>query len=36
MAPPWLIGLCVSLFGYGVFLHFFLRHVQAHDAGAAS
>ena len=22
MAPPWLIGLCVSLFGYGVFLHF--------------
>ena len=22
IAPPWLIGLCVSLFGYGVFLHF--------------
>ena len=22
IAPPWLIGLCVSLFSYGVFLHF--------------
>ena len=22
IAPPWLIGLCVSMFGLGVFLHF--------------
>ena len=22
VAPPWLIGFCVSIFGYGVFLHF--------------
>ena len=30
-APPWMIGLCTSLFGFGVFLHFsadMYKHTQ--------